>query len=488
MKKLVLFSIFALALNTAFATRWYVSATGTATSATSWANPASLRTALANASSGDDIWVKSGTYIPYISSANDAFMLKSGVVVYGGFAGTETALSQRNFLTNETVLDGAAGGSNSYHVVFANSVSASTRIDGFKIINGKANGTAFAANGQGGGIYCSTSSPTIANCIFTNNSSAGSNSGAAIHIEGVSTPKIQNCTFRDNNGGSGVVFSSVGNQTKIQNCTFTYNQGTNVMRGTANIDRCKFSANSVTIGVIISQGTLTLANSLIVGNTSTARILYAEANDVYQNNTITHNSNTSYSIEWVASGNQSYGNNYAYQNTNNTQSGNPGIGCGGCNSLSNQPKFVNPGASIDAPFDANDYDYRLQASSPLINVGSDNYAPATNDLDNFPRIVGSSVDCGAYEYGTVGTFFDTDMSAAVAVTPNPNTGFCTIDLQGLDRPQTLSVIDLTGKVLLTQNATATLQPLDLTALPNGQYIVSIRTETYTVIKKIVVTR
>jgi hypothetical protein len=67
-----------------------------------------------------------------------AVELKSGVAIYGGFNGTETSLSQRDFETNITILSGDVGAvgdytDNTYHVVTASGVDASAILDGFTI-------------------------------------------------------------------------------------------------------------------------------------------------------------------------------------------------------------------------------------------------------------------------------------------------------------------------------------------------------------------
>jgi parallel beta-helix repeat protein len=60
------------------------------------------------------------------------------------------------------------------------------------------------------------------------------------------------------------------------------------------------------------------------------------------------------------------------------------------NCWTSDPLFVNPTGG----------DYHLQSNSPCINSGNNAYVSSTNDLDGNPRIVGGTVDIGAYEYQT----------------------------------------------------------------------------------------
>ena len=68
---------------------------------------------------GDQVWVAAGTYVGCIT-------LKAGVALYGGFAGRETDLSQRDWTANVTILDGNQAGS----VVTVPRGRRTTRIDG----------------------------------------------------------------------------------------------------------------------------------------------------------------------------------------------------------------------------------------------------------------------------------------------------------------------------------------------------------------------
>ena len=105
----------------------------------------------------------------------------TGVSLYGGFAGTETARSQRDWNANVTIIDG----SNTSTVVYI----ASGTVDGFTIRNGIGQGidcldpsaptpVTIANNtitGNGSGIYCRTvgGSVSIANNKITGNGMDG---------------------------------------------------------------------------------------------------------------------------------------------------------------------------------------------------------------------------------------------------------------------------------------------------------------------------
>lgn len=167
---------------------YYVSSRATDTGdGSSWANATTLTKALDKAVAGDQIWVQGFETLTgdnlYVAP-KEGFAVKSGVQLYGGFAGTESRLSQRVTLgkpyqlkyrsvlsgdiqKNDTVgsvdLIFPANGTrsdNATHVLSVNldPTQASgnnntypTVINGFSIGNGQAAGTGDA--GKGGGIY-----------------------------------------------------------------------------------------------------------------------------------------------------------------------------------------------------------------------------------------------------------------------------------------------------------------------------------------------
>lgn len=180
---------------------WYVKPGAEGTTCTSWDDPCELNPALHWAVPSDQIWVAAGTYKPDPTGVNDrnvSFQLKSGVAVYGGFAGTETSIAERDWITNETILSGDIGAEgdnsdNSYHVVTGRIVDATAILDGFTITAGNADGSQPAD--RGAGMYNYQSSPTLTNLVFTTNTA---NFGGAMYNHSDSSPSLTAVTFLNN--------------------------------------------------------------------------------------------------------------------------------------------------------------------------------------------------------------------------------------------------------------------------------------------------
>ena len=254
-----------------------------------------LQDALAVASSGE-IWVAAGTYKPDPSGPSEdpreaTFQLTDGVAIFGGFAGGETSLDERDWETYETVLSGDLNGNdvgdlydssrneNSWHVVTSSGTDATAVLDGFTVTAGYASysgpypfhgrygggmynaggsptvtNCTFSANmaGSGGGMYNSEGNPTVTNCTFSANM-AGSG-GGMYNSEG--NPTVTNCTFSGNNthGSGGGMFNNYSSPT-VTNCTFTNNnEGDGYGGGMGNsnsyptVTNCTFSGNSAGLG------------------------------------------------------------------------------------------------------------------------------------------------------------------------------------------------------------------------------------------------
>ncbi len=217
-------------------------------------------------------------------------------------------------------------------------------LSGFTLTNG-----ATLSNGDyfGGGVYCSSTSCIVSNCIITGNCADSGGGGA-------NSGTLVNCILSGNTAG---VFQSNGGgaarDALLINCLLTQN----------------FSAS---VGGAAYE--CTLLNCTVVSN-STAE----DAGSLFDctvKNTIAYYNFNDYTNADLASGN-------AYTNCCLSFTNYFAV-----NSFTNPPLFVNPAAG----------NYRLLPWSPCINAGNNSFITNTTDLADNPRIVGGTVDIGAYEF------------------------------------------------------------------------------------------
>jgi len=232
----------------------------------SWANAyTSLDVALGAAVPGQAIWVAAGTYKPSAPAPDNSFLLQSGVKLYGGFAGTETQLSQRNLTLNVTTLSGDIAGDdlagnfdlnrtdNALHILIAffNTSQAAAVVDGFIFRGGHTliGDVNPILSREGGGILAGTKL-TVRNCSFIHNFGELGAGLAAIGVgsdgilvdnclfeankateQGVllllqtPTGEVNNCIFRKNLTNRGALYPSETTAIVIDSCLFESNNG-----------------------------------------------------------------------------------------------------------------------------------------------------------------------------------------------------------------------------------------------------------------------
>jgi len=228
-----------------------------------------------------EIWVAQGTYTPSKrTDPNDprsaTFQLLDGVALYGGFAGTESSIDERDIDANPTVLSGDFNGDdgpdfvnydeNAYHVVTAIGVGNATVFDGLTVTAGHPASNRTLSS-YGGGMYIRNAYPQIRNATFTRNLSErpltnvawSGGGGAALFVRqdqeypGLPTLKVSGSRFTDNRSvGDGgavliwgtyfmgeVVFSECSFERNVGDGAFSVEEGT-----TCTVRSCVFSDNS----------------------------------------------------------------------------------------------------------------------------------------------------------------------------------------------------------------------------------------------------
>jgi hypothetical protein len=233
----------------------------------------------------------------------------------------------------------------------------------------------------GGGVYGST----LNNCVLMNNSADEAGGGA-------NSSTLNDCVLTNNFGGYG---GGVEGCT-LTKCTLTANSAENSGGGAdgSTLINCMLTNNFGDANGGGANGS-TLANCVISGNSSNGSG-GGSSYDTLNNCTVVNNSAPSGAGVFADTLNNCI---IYYNNGSNYDGALYGLQLnycctipfpGGIGDITNEPCFVNLAGG----------DFHLQSNSPCINAGNNTYVSVTNDLDGNPRIVGGTVDMGAYEYQT----------------------------------------------------------------------------------------
>ncbi len=489
----------ALGIYGAEAAVYRVAKSGDNSDGSTWAKAYTTISAAVTACAGgdDEIWVKTASY-------DETVTIDETILLYGGFAGTESARTERDPAANVTGIVRTAG----RPIIVNNSISGVV-IDGFKL-------TGVTTNSYGSGIYIGTSGGgTVNNCFFdtcvgTNSDSyygggiyVGSGTwsvtnsafdecfgglGGGIYVAN-GTVTVDECTFTDNSARFGGGFYVAGGTLTLTDCDFdgndaaTYHGGNGQIYGTLSASRCKFRNGTATArcgGLVFINGTSnTLTNCLISGNGGAAyangvlvHAYTASCTVVATNCTIVDNDADYAGVYLLTSGAYTAtftGKNNIHYNPGATEIGTEGAGTetatitysgviGGytgtgnitLHATTNPPEFLGTG---DDPYD-------LKRNSPLVNTGTNSGAPA-NDVLERGRPYQTTTDIGAYEiqqdYAT-STATPTNTATNTPTATNTNTATNTATSTRTNTPTNTATNTRTNTATHTATNTPTHTP------------------------------
>ena len=290
-----------------------------------------------------------------------------------------------------TWVDGGGSGGR-FNMVDGSSLSGFTLTNGMTLENG-------------GGIRCDTTNVVITNCVLTVNLATNQGGGA---YQGT----LINCSLIGNSAGGGVTYGNPAGGgaggSVLKHCVvssnFTFNRGMGGGLNNCIATQCIITNNIANLNNAGGAYVGTLNNCLLAYNDagyagggafgSTLNNCTVVANTAENgpgggvdscavNNCIVYYNSFINSILYGWTPDQT---NCAFSALNySCTTPQPTDGTG---NFTAPPLFVDP---VNG-------DWHLQSNSPCINGGNNVFVSTTNDLDGNPRIIGPTVDIGAYEY------------------------------------------------------------------------------------------
>lgn len=394
----------------------------------SWENTTTLSEALNRARAGEQIWVRgyenANEAQMYIPNSKDGFKLKSGVRLYGGFAGTETSIDERATLDfpyrlkYRSILSGdiskndtldavnlifpgnGTRDDNATHVLSidmnpssssGNNNSYPTVVNGFTVTGGHA----AAADGKGGGIYIYGDNSKggifrIEQCFLTYN--YASQGGAVYVAEDVKDVNnnislISQCVAYNNAAGersveenAGGGFYIAGEATAANTSAFNNEKGGMRISPEATVTNCTVARNTgAGIDLTKDDHTQNVQNTIIWGNTTLS---------------LQYQPTFRYSAFHEVEDDDSNNNIYVSDKNRDKEYG---------------PFFDAPSLStgFDREYNGENTNYPtwswdILEGTVMVNKGYSNFyngdAYGNEDIKGRPRISGDTIDIGAQEY------------------------------------------------------------------------------------------
>ncbi|MBN1911182.1 MAG: hypothetical protein JW818_15655 [Pirellulales bacterium] len=360
----------------------------------------------------DSIWIAEGTYFPSAelepgNVRSASFSLVDGVTLFGGFAGSETTLEERDWSAHLVTLSGDLGtlnaiSDNAYTVVYCGE-NVEAGLNGLTITGGNANGSlhpSHPARRSGSGIF-STGALTIYECTISGNSA--DQFGGGIYKES-GTLVISDSTLSGNAADTGGGIYQTSGTLTATNCVIFDNAADTNGGGifntiaTLTVTNCSIASNvifgSLTGaggGILNDNGILTVTNSTVwknFGRGCGGIHSYGSSASTTLCNTIVA-TNAYWDIRNL------YGTFSGFNNLIGDGSGQIFIDGVNGNQVGTHVDQLDPeldARGIPLP------------DSPTINAGSNELAvdaqgsPLIVDQNGLPRILYGTVDIGAYEF------------------------------------------------------------------------------------------
>lgn len=242
-----------------------------------------LQEALKNVEETEQIWVAKGTYFPGNPGAPDSvtFHITKGIELYGGFAGTESHLSERKAADYPTILSGDLEQNDiaddfetnrrdniSTVMLIENKSNTRPIIDGFTFQNGHADGGGKPYQESAGGALYLYSPALIKNCFFTQNYSRR-RGGAILFFDLLS---IENVNLRDDQ------INLI-----IDNCQFTNNYSKYGGAVNIRLQNGKVSSAVIRNSDFISNTSSEFGGGIVLYTTSDSSLLVVDSCNFFQN-------------------------------------------------------------------------------------------------------------------------------------------------------------------------------------------------------------